>query len=91
MSDTGTSFDSNRTSDSKVVIVNCETLNSIFGEKSEIRSHIDDPVNITTEEANAIALSQADSDGFDSTVLWSEGETKIALVYSIKCDRDIKI
>jgi hypothetical protein len=60
-------------------------------ETSEIRSPIDDPVNITIEEANKIALSQAELDGLDSPALWSERETEIGFGYSVKYDRDMKV
>lgn len=58
---------------------------------SEAKSAVDDPVNITEEEANEIALLQAVADGFDSPSLWDEGSTKISIVYSIKYDRDMKV
>ena len=60
-------------------------------EDSERKSPIDDPVNITEEEANEIAIRQAAADGFDSPALWEEGSTKISIVYSIKYDRDLKV
>jgi len=65
--------------------------NKKSNEDTEIKSPIDDPVNITEEEANEIAIRQAAADGFDSPTLWAEGSTKISIVYSIKYEKDLKV
>jgi len=57
-------------------------------EDVETKSPIDDPVNITEVEAIEITLQRAMADGYDSPTLHS---AKIAIVYSIKYDRDIKV
>ena len=52
---------------------------------------MDDPVNISEQEANDIALQKAIVDGYESPALWEEGSTKISSVYSVKYDRGVKV
>lgn len=66
-----------------------QTSDSI--EDVERKSHIDDPVNITEEEAIEIALQQARADGYESPTLLDGNSSKISFVYSIKYDRDMKV
>ncbi|GEN85157.1 hypothetical protein SLU01_34690 [Sporosarcina luteola] len=60
-------------------------------ESVEIINPWNDPVNITIEEANNIALRRAESEGYKSPALWKENSTKITAVYSVKYDRDVKV
>jgi len=58
----------------------------------EIRSPIDDPVNLTWEEATEIAFLQTEKDGLGSPILWShEGHLKIQIEYSPVYERDMKV
>lgn len=60
-------------------------------EQSDYANPIDDPVNITKDDANQIALKQAGLDGHESPTLWRKKETKESIVYSIEYDRDMKV
>ena len=64
---------------------------SVEGNTREFHNPHNDPVNITIEEANQIALEQAEIDGIDNPILSEWLETKIQSKYSIKYDRDMKI
>lgn len=68
-----------------------DNQNSNSKETVEIKSHIDDPVNITEEEAIEIALQQAEVDGYESPTLLEGYPSKITFVYSIKNGRDMKV
>lgn len=75
-------------------LTGCSNLSDTSEETTKFPGHKsawEDPINITQEDAERIALDQAKLDGHDSPKISSDWNTMMQSVYSIKYERDVLV